>query len=101
MVSQKRVTAQMPSGLLQAVSEVNQEIKEQHGVTISLADAQRIMCVVYVRTVLEALGSRKILSPGEIAEALCAGLSRQKECLDGGYDRRRRSRRRVMTLDSP
>ena len=79
MVSQKRVTAWMPTNLLNEVDRVNKEIEKKYGVTISLADAQRIMCVVYARTVLSALDGQTVLSAGEIEQALCALASKKKE----------------------
>jgi hypothetical protein len=79
MITEKRITAWMPQNLVDAVDRVNQEIEKRYGIKISLADAQRMMCVVYARTALTVLEGQQMLSAGELEQAFCALLSKKKE----------------------
>jgi hypothetical protein len=77
MASSKRVTAWMPMSLLNEMEKVNKKIDEKYGVKVSLSEAQRIMCVVYVRSVLAALEGEAILSVGELEQVLCSFIKRK------------------------
>jgi hypothetical protein len=73
----KRVTAWMPMTLLNEIARVNKLIYEQHGVKIQLADSLRIMCVVYARSVVDALEGETILSAGELEHVLCSFVKKK------------------------
>jgi hypothetical protein len=75
MDSKKLVLAWMPTNLIDAVEHVNGEMEKRYGLTLSLSDAQRIMCLVYARSALAAVEGHSVLSAGEFEQRLCAFIT--------------------------
>ena len=73
----ERKSVHIQKGVLAALEKTNAEMKAEHGITVTEAEAIRLGLLTYIRSAVQVCKGRQILTIGDVEQALTAHVKKR------------------------